>query len=114
MYPDGQLAADVLDSLRLAMQRKNRDAVAYAKLDGRERIVLVEILGPGLSLTTLRPPRVMEPNEFVMRADSDVPAEMIDIAEGIIERRRLDGDANAMYDRYEERLRSLLEGKSVG
>ena len=39
---------------------------------------------------------------------------MIEIAEGIISRRLLDGDANTLHDRYEQRLRSLIEEKSGG
>ena len=41
VYPDGGLAADTLDALRLAMQRSGRDAVAYVRLGDRERMVLI-------------------------------------------------------------------------
>ena len=112
IYPDGQLASDVLDSLRLAMRNTDRDAIAYVRLDGRERITLIEIHGAGLMLTTLRPPRILESDEFIERPESEVPGEMIEIAAGIISRRRVDSDANTMFDRYEDRVRSLLERKA--
>lgn len=114
IYPDGQLAADTLDALRLAMQRTERDALAYLRLGERERMVLIQPYGAGLMLSTLRPPRVLEPAEFAARPDSAIPAEMIEIAEGIIQRHILEADANVLHDRYEDRLRSLTEQKSGG
>ncbi len=114
IYPDGQLAADTLDALRLAMGRGRRDAIAYVRLGERERMVLIQPHGAGLMLSTLRPPRVLEQDAFAERAESDIPVEMIEIAETIIGRRLLEADANVLHDRYEDRLRSLIAGKTGG
>ncbi len=114
IYPDGQLAADTLEALRLAMQRNERDAIAHVHLGERECMVMIQLHGAGLLLSTLRPPRVLEPAEFVERPESAIPGEMVEVAEGIIARRTLGSDANMLYDRYEERLRSLIEQKSGG
>src|SRR5207244_85442 len=105
IYPDGQLAPDTLEALRLAMQRSGRDALAYVHLGGREQMVLIQVQGAGLLLSTLRPPRVLEPANFAERPESEVPADQIELAQSIIGRRVLDTDANTMHDRYEERLR---------
>ncbi|HEX3864886.1 MAG TPA: Ku protein [Stellaceae bacterium] len=113
VYPDGQLAADTLDALRLAMLRSNRDAIAYVRIGDRERMVVIQAHGPGLMLSTLRPPRILEPAAFVERPETAIPPEMVEIAEGIIARRLFDDDANAMFDRYEARLRSLIESKGA-
>jgi hypothetical protein len=94
------------------MQRRDRDAIAFVHLGERETMVLIQRHGAGLLLSTLRPPRVLEPAEFAERAESDIPAEMVDVAEAIIARRTLGSDANMLYDRYEGRLRSLIEQKS--
>ena len=114
IYPDGQLAADTLESLRLAMRRSRRDALAYIRIGERERMALIQVDGAGLMLSTLRPPRVLEAATFAERPESAIPAEMIEIAESIITRRSLGADANALHDRYEDRLRSLLEQKTGG
>ena len=52
-------------SLRLAMQRTRRDAIAYLRLGERERMALIQVYGAGLMLSTLRPPQVLEAAEFV-------------------------------------------------
>jgi DNA end-binding protein Ku len=111
--PEGQLAADTLEALRLAMQRRGCEALAYIRLDGRERTVLIELHGAGLMLSTLRPPRLPEPPAFVERTESAVPAEMIEIAESIISRRLFAGDPATAGDRYEARLRALIEQKAA-
>jgi len=112
IYPESGHAADTLDGLRLAMRRSGRDGIAYVHLGERERIALIQPHGTGLMLSTLRPPRLLEQANFVERADSEIPAEMVDTAEAIIQHGILVGDANALPDRYESRLRALIEEKS--
>lgn len=114
IYPDGPLAADTLAALRLAMRCSGSDAIAYVRLGERERMVLIQLHGAGLMLSTLRPPRVLAAAEFAERADSDVPTEMVEIAESIIARRALQSDPNALHDRYESRLRLLIAEKTGG
>jgi DNA end-binding protein Ku len=114
IYPNGDLAPETLEAVRLAMQRSGRDALAYVHLGEREQMVLIQVYGDGLMLSTLRPPRVLEPAAFAERAAGDIPAERIEFAESIIGRRILQENANTMYDRYEQRLRSLIEQKSGG
>jgi DNA end-binding protein Ku len=112
IYPESGHAADTLDGLRLAMRRSGRDGIAYVHLGERERIAVIQSHGAGLVLSTLRPPRALEPVAFAERADSDIPAEMVDTAEAIIQQGILVGDANALPDRYETRLRAMIEEKS--
>jgi Ku protein len=112
IYPDGELAADTLEAVRVAMRRAERDAIGYVRLGDRERMVLIQVHGAGLMLSTLRPPRVLEAAEFAERPEGAVPSEMIEIAETIIRRRALGADPNTLHDRYEDRLRSLLEQKT--
>jgi DNA end-binding protein Ku len=111
LYPEGALAAETLASLRLAMQRVGADAIGYLRLGERERLALIAPHDAGLMLTTLRPPRVLEPAEFTELPDDAVPPDMIETAEGIIRRRMLEGDANLLPDRYEERLGAFVEQK---
>jgi DNA end-binding protein Ku len=112
VYADGLLAAETLASLRLAMRRADVDAIAYLWLGQRERMALLAAHDAGLLLTTLRPPAVVEPAEFGEPPDDAVSSEMLEIAEGLIRRRLLEGDPNLLPDRYETRLRALIEAKT--
>src|SRR5260370_15973581 len=114
IYPDGQLAPETLEAVRLAMQRSGRDALAYVRLGERERMVLIQVHGAGLLLSTLRPPRVLEAAHFAERVESDVPPEQTELPQWTIGRRTLQAAASTMHDRYEERLRSLIQQKSGG
>src|SRR5437763_14959171 len=96
IYPDGQLAPDTLEALRLAMQRTGRDALAYIHLGGREQMVLIQVHGAGLLPPPLRPPRAPEPAQFAERPESAIPADQIEFAQSLIRRRVLDTDANTM------------------
>lgn len=104
--PDGRLAADTLDALRLAMQRAGRDAVGYVRCGRQEIMVLIQPDGGGLTLSAMRRPLRSEPAESGRGRASEIPAEMVEAAEAMIARRVLDQDANALHDRYEERLRA--------
>ncbi len=122
IYPDGQLAADALDALRLALRRSGRELIGYVRLGerageragGRESMVLIQPLGGVMVLSILRALQGLEPAEFAERAESDIPAEMVDIADALIGRFIPEADANTLHDRYEERLRALIAHKSGG
>jgi DNA end-binding protein Ku len=112
IYADGPLAAETLASLRLAMHQAEVDAVAYLCLGERERMALIAVHDAGLLLTTLRPPAAAEPAEFAGPSDNAVFAEMVEIAEQLIRRRMLERDPNLLPDRYEARLRALIDAKT--
>ncbi len=112
VYADGPLAAEMLASLRLAMRQADVEAIAYLCFGERERTALIAAEDAGLLLTTLRPPAVVEPAEFTEPSDDAVSSEMLETAEGLIRRRMLDGDPNLLPDRYEARLRTLIEAKT--
>jgi DNA end-binding protein Ku len=112
IYPSGAIATDTLHALRLAMQRGDRAGVGRIHIGGRERYIIVEPHGAGLLASTIHNPPQLEPPNFAERADDDIPAEMVEIAEGIIGRRAAAFDATALRDLYEDRLRALIEEKS--
>ena len=81
VYPDEPLATDTVYTIRTAMLRKGQAGLGQVHLGGRNRRVLVEPRGAGLMLTTLRSAdRVAAPG-FDEREESDLPIEMIEIAE---------------------------------
>lgn len=105
VYPDGAIAADILDALRLAMGHAGRDAIAYVARDDDELMLLLQPRGEGLILSTLRRPEASDPAAADPRPESEIPLDMIEIAEMLIARRAFDGDANLLHDRYEETQR---------
>ena len=110
VYPEGLIAADTIDALRFAMRHCGRDAIAYVvsgEPEGgeHERMLLLQPRGEALVLSALRQPQVSEPVEAGPRPESEIPFEMIDIAETLIARRTFDGDPNLLHDRYEETQR---------
>ncbi|MBV8889967.1 MAG: Ku protein [Alphaproteobacteria bacterium] len=111
LYPDGQLASDTVHALRLAMERNERAAIGRVQLEQRERLVLIEPLGGGLMLSTLRSADDVQPAEFTERSEHEIPAEMIEIAESIINRRAGAFEKNALRDRHEDALRRLVDEK---
>lgn len=111
IYPEGQLAADTLHALRLAMQRSGRSALGHVRIGSGERPALVEPNRGGLMMSTLRVGNEVMHPDFVERPESDIPSDMIEIAEAIIARRTADFNANLLRDRFEDDLRKLVEEK---
>jgi DNA end-binding protein Ku len=112
IHPEGQLAADTVHALRLAMERNGRVALGHIFLDGRERVVLIEPQAGGLLMSTLRAVEEIAPPEFAERPEHDIPAEMVEIAESIIARRSADFDPAMLRDRAEDALRALIAART--
>jgi DNA end-binding protein Ku len=112
VYPDEPLATDTVYTIRTAMLRKGQAGLGQVHLGGRNRRVLVEPRGAGLMLTTLRSAdRVAAPG-FDEREESDLPIEMIEIAESIIARRSTTADPESFRDAYDDGLRRLIAEKT--
>ena len=113
IYPNGPVAAETLDALRQAMRRANRNAVAFVAQGERERMLLIEPYGGGLRLSVMRRPLVA-PGIYVEPAEKQVPSELVDMAAAAIARFLHAEDADALHERYENRLRALIAGKTGG
>ena len=93
IHPDGQLAADTLHALRLAMQRSGRAALGHIRIGESERPALIEPSRGGLMMSTLRTADEVVHADFVERPETDIPGDMVEIAEAIIARRAAEFDA---------------------
>jgi len=111
IHPDGQLAADTVHALRLAMQRSKRAAIGHVRIGESERPALIEPYRGGLMMSTLRTAEELVHAEFHERGEGDIPTDMIEIAEAIISRRAADFDAKTLRDRFQDDLRQLVEHK---
>ncbi len=109
LYAEVSEAADTLEALRLAMLRSEHDGIGFLRNGERECMVLIQPLGAGLMLSTLRQPPVAGRAGSSEQPEREVTGEMVDVAEAMIGRRRLLGTSvNALHDSYEARQRARV------
>jgi DNA end-binding protein Ku len=114
VYPDGQLAADTFRVISEAMEHKNKVGLGRVTMSSREHLVLVEPRDGGLLMTTVRSADEVRPAEFGPLPKSEIDADMVGIAETIIERRSGAFDPETFRDRYQDALRELVAEKTKG
>ena len=114
VYPDGEVAAETFRVIGEAMLRKNKVGLGRVTISSRERLVLVEPRGAGLLMSTLRSADEVRPAEFGASANGEVDADMVAIAETIIERRSGEFEPASFRDKYQDALRELVEEKTKG
>src|ERR1700746_710428 len=114
VYPDGELAAETFRVIGEAMAHKNKVGMGRVTISSRERLVLVEPRGAGLVMSTVRSADEVRPAEFGPQAKGDIDADMVAIAETIIERRSGDFDPADFRARYPDALRELVAEKTKG
>lgn len=116
LVPDGDAGQDVYVVLRDAIAKTGRTALSRLVIARRERAVAILPMGKGLVLHTLH-----EERDLYSAADrfKDVPAmkpdpEMVKLATQLIDRQTGKFDPADMEDRYEARLRDVIEAKLRG
>jgi DNA end-binding protein Ku len=114
VYPEGELAAETFRVIGEAMARKNKVGLGRVTISSRERQVLVEPRGAGLLMSTVRSADEVRPAEFEAPAKGEIDADMVAIAESIIERRSGEFDPADFRDRYQDALRELVAEKTKG
>jgi len=114
VYPDGELAAQTFRVIGEAMARKNKVGLGRVTISSRERPVLVEPRDNGLLMSTIRSSDEVRPAEFGPQAKGEIDADMVAIAESIIERRSGAFDPADFRDRYQDALRELVAEKTKG
>ena len=87
--------------------------IGRVTLSRRERLVMVEPRDAGMVAITLRASEEVRAAAFA-KADTDIDADMVAIAETIIKRRSGHFDPATFRDRYQEALRELIEAKMKG
>jgi DNA end-binding protein Ku len=116
LVPDGKMAAEPFAVIRAAMEKSGQVAVARLVMSQRERIVALEPRENGIIATTLRShDEVRAMKDFF----GDIPnvkadADMVQIAERIINQKATDFDPEEFDDRYETALKDLIAKKQKG
>jgi len=114
VYPDGELAAETFRVISEAMTQKNKVGTGRVTISSRERLVLVEPRDGGLLMSTIRSADEVRPAEFGPASKGEIDADMVAIAESIIERRSGAFDPTSFRDRYQDALRELVAEKTKG
>jgi DNA end-binding protein Ku len=116
LAPDGKLAQEAFGVIRAAMERTGQIALGRIVLSTRERLLALEPRGKGILAYSLRTSdEVRQPEEiFDSISDAKPDAEMIAVAEKIIERQEGRFDPSKFIDRYEQALKALIAEKVKG
>jgi Ku protein len=101
--------------IRDAMSRKNVAALARVVLSSRERPILVAPMGTGLCGVTLRFAHEVrrEGEYFSGIPEMKLPAEMVKLAQHIIETKSADFDPTMLEDHYRNALVRILKKKQA-
>jgi DNA end-binding protein Ku len=116
LVPDGEAGQDVYVVLRDAIAKSGRAALSRLVLARRERAIAIVPMDRGLVLHTLHEERDLEdPKElFASVPGGKSDAEMVRLASQLIDRQTGKYDPGDMEDRYEARLREVIEAKLRG
>lgn len=114
--PDGDAGVDVFVVLRDAIAKTGRMALTRVVISRRERAVCIRPMGRGLVAHALYEPRDLHDPEDLW---ADVPAQkpdpdMVALATQLIDRQTGRYEQADAEDRYEARLRELIEAKLKG
>ncbi len=113
LAPDSNVAIEMLDVLRGAMETRGRAAIARLVMNQRERMAVLTVRGRGFLLTTLlSAEEVRDPDAFYKSLPSGDPSiELLNLAEQLIAVRSGRFDPHVFKDRYQAALKALIEQK---
>lgn len=115
LAPDGPIAEETYAVILEAMRKANKVAIARIVLAGRERLVAIHPLAEGMKLTTLRLAKeVREPSSAFEKLNVKLTPDMLNMAQQIINQKKIKFDPEAFEDRYEEALMALVRSKIAG
>ena len=116
LAPDGAMAEETFVVLREAMRKSGKVAIARLVLSSRERVVTIGARENGMFVTTLRNPNeVRGTAEYFDNIPKGNPdAEMLDLAQKLIEQKVTHFDPRAYEDRYEVALMAMIKEKLKG
>ncbi|MBA1142886.1 non-homologous end joining protein Ku [Mesorhizobium neociceri] len=114
--PADKVSEEAFAVIRDAMAGKKMAGLARIVLYARERPVVIEPLGKGMVLTTLRYDNTVRQPETVFGEIKAVKTdqEMTDLAELIIDKKKAKFDPSKFEDKYEDALLELIRAKKAG
>ncbi len=114
--PDGQGAEDVYAVLREAIQKTGKVALTRVVIAQRERSIAVRPINGGLVAHTLNEEQDLNSTEtlFEQVRQIKIDTEMVELAVQLIDRQTGRYDPADFEDRYEARLRAMIDAKLSG
>ena len=116
LAPADKVSEDAFAVIRDAMAAKKKAGLARIVLYRRERPVVIEPLGKGMVLTTLRYDNTVRQPGIVFDEIKAVKTdkEMIELAQHIIDKKQAKFDPSTFDDKYEDALLELIRAKKAG
>ena len=116
LAPDGDAGRDVYAVLREAIAKAGMTALSRVVISQRERTIALRPMGDGLMAHTLYEDRDLNsPKElFDGMAEIKTDPEMVQLATQLVQRQAGKYDSADLEDRYETRLRALIDAKLKG
>ena len=116
LTPDGKAGEDVYAVLREAINRTGRVALTRVVIGQRERTLALRPMGDGLAAHTLNEQRDLNEAQplFEQSAHLKSDPEMVQLAVQLIDRQTGAYEPADLEDRYETRLRAMLDAKVQG
>jgi DNA end-binding protein Ku len=116
LAPDDKVGEEAFAVIRDAMARKKVVGVGRVVLARRERMLMLQPRDNGILATALRYPYEVRQDEeyFAGIGEVDLPEEMLEIAEVIIDKKSGHFTPEKFTDRYEEAVVNMLKAKQAG
>ncbi|MBV9539412.1 MAG: Ku protein [Acidisphaera sp.] len=115
LAPDGKVGEDVYAVLRDAVASTDKIALARVVIAQRERTIALRPTGSGLIAHTLYEERdINSAKDLFEDAPARTDPELVALARQLVERQAARYDPADLEDRYETRLRELIEAKLKG
>ena len=114
LAPDGSAGRDVYQILREAISRTGRVALSRVVIGQRERVIALRPYGKGLAVHTLYEQRDLNDSSGLFDDQVPVDEEMIKLATQLVDRQTAAYDPSDIEDRYETRLRAMIDAKLKG
>ena len=114
--PDGKGSDDVYAVLREAIESSGKVALTRVVIAQRERTIALRPMDGGLVAHTLNEHRDLNPSEHLFEEVRNIKLDpqMIALARELVDRQTEEYDPADLEDRYETRLRAMLDAKIKG
>jgi DNA end-binding protein Ku len=116
VVPNEEVAYEAFAVIREAMRKKDWVGIGRVVTHRRERLLMLQSRHKGILATALRYKNEVrdEADYFDDIPNVKVPADMVKLAEHILEQKKGHFDPDEFEDRYEDALRALIEAKRAG
>jgi DNA end-binding protein Ku len=116
LAPDGDAGRDVYAVLHQAIAETGKVALARVVIGQRERTIAIRAAPGGLVTHTLDEQRDINDAKSILgdAAETKTDPEMVALAKQLIERQTTAYDPSDLEDRYETRLRAMIDAKLKG